>query len=75
MKSKKKNKSFEEHLKIAKDVVSKLESGDCTLDDMLNLYQEGVESLKICNEKLTSFEEKVKLIKKDDKKISFDDLE
>ncbi len=75
MKSKNKDKTFEEHLKIAKDVVSKLESGDCTLDDMLNLYQEGIESLKICNEKLASFEEKVKLIRKDDEKLSYDDLE
>ena len=42
---------------------------------MLNLYQEGIESLKICNEKLASFEEKVKLIRKDDEKLSYDDLE
>ena len=51
MKSKKINKTFEEHLKAAKDIVGKLESGDCSLDEMLRLYEEGVESLKICSKK------------------------
>ena len=74
MKSKNKNKTFEEHLKTAKDIVGKLESGDCNLDEMLNLYQEGIESLKICSKKLSSFEEKVKVIKKQDNDIEFDDL-
>ena len=27
----------------------KLESGDCSLDEMLNLYEQGVNSLKICS--------------------------
>ena len=75
MESKKNDKTFEEHLKNAKDVVGKLESGDCTLDDMLNLYQDAIESLRICNEKLASFEETVKLIRRDNEKLNYDDLE
>ena len=74
MKSKSKNKTFEEHLKIAKDIVNNLESGDCSLDEMLNLYQEGIESLKACSKKLSIFEEKIKVIKKQDDEIEFDDL-
>ena len=74
MKSKKNNKTFEEHLKAAKDIVGKLESGDCSLDEMLRLYEEGVESLKICSKKLSSFEEKIKVIKKEENNIEFDDL-
>ena len=42
---------------------------------MLNLYQEAIESLKICNEKLASFEENVKLIRRDNEKLNYDDLE
>ena len=74
MKSKKNNKTFEEHLKAAKDIVGKLESGDCSLDEMLRLYEEGVESLKICSKKLSSFEEKIKVIKKEENNIEFDDI-
>ena len=74
MKSKKNNKTFEEHLKAAKDIVGKLESGDCSLDEMLRLYEEGVESLKICSKKLSSFEEKIKEIKNEENNIEFDDI-
>ena len=74
MKSNNKNKTFEEHLEIAKKIVYKLESGDCSLDEMLNLYQEGIESLKICGKKLSSFEEKIKVIRKLDENLDFDDL-
>ena len=75
MKLKNEEKTFEEHLEIAKEIVHKLESGDCNLDEMLTLYEEGVESLKICNKKLSTFEEKIKVIRKNDKNLSFDDLE
>ena len=74
MKSKTKNKTFEEHLKVAKDIVGKLETGDCSLDEMLSLYEEGVQSLKVCSKKLSAFEEKIKVIKKQDNNIEFDDL-
>jgi len=72
---KNKDKTFEQNLKIAKDIVHKLESGDCTLDDMLSLYQEGIESLKICAKKLSSFEQKVKVIRSDGENLNYEDIE
>ena len=75
MKKKIKDIKFEDHLKHAKEIVEKLESGDCSLDEMLNLYEQGVNSLKICSKQLSEFEGKIKIIKKDVKKnIKFDDL-
>ena len=59
----KNNLSFEEHLVKAKDIIQKLESGDCTLDEMLESYKEGIESLNYCNKKLNEFEEKIEIIK------------
>ena len=56
--------TFEEHLDNAKDIIKKLESGDCNLDEMLNLYEDAVQSIKHCNKKLTVFEDKIKLINK-----------
>ena len=55
--------SFEEHLMNAKDVVKKLESGNCDLDLMLELYESGVKSLEFCNKKLNNFEDKIEVIK------------
>ena len=70
------NKTFEQHLDKAKEIVSKLESGDCNLDEMLALYKEGVDSLKYCNEKLNEFEDKITVIKKDIKhELNSDDSE
>ena len=57
-----KNLSFEEHLENAKEVISKLESGNCSLDEMLSLYENGINSLKFCSSKLIEFEKKIKLI-------------
>ena len=59
------NLSFEYHLDKAKEIVAKLESGDCDLDEMLTLYKDGVNSLKFCNQKLNEFEDKITIIKDD----------
>ena len=72
---KQKIENFEDNLKKAKEIVQKLEIGDCSLDDMLNLYEEGIDCLKNCNKKLNEFEEKIKVIKKDiDGNLKYDDL-
>jgi len=57
--------SFEEHLAKTKEIVKKLETGECNLDEMLILYENGLKSLKFCNQKLKDFEDKIEIIKKD----------
>ena len=71
---KNKNLSFEYHLDKAKEIVAKLESGDCDLDKMLTLYEDGINSLKFCNQKLNEFEDKIAVIKEDmNNKVNPDD--
>ena len=71
----KSNLSFEEHLVKAKDIIQKLESGDCNLDEMLAIYKEGVDSLNYCTKKLNEIEEKIQIIKNEDSsKLRDDDI-
>ena len=72
----KNNLSFEEHLEKAKEIIQKLESGNCNLDDMLRMYENGVSSLNFCSKKLNEFEEKIKIIKRNnDDSIEIKDIE
>ena len=70
------NSSFEIQLSKAKEIVRKLESGDCDLDEMLTLYKQGIDSLKFCNQKLNEFEDKITVINKDaNNQLNENDLE
>ena len=70
------NSSFEIQLSKAKEIVRKLESGDCDLDEMLTLYKQGIDSLKFCNLKLNEFEDKITVINKDvNNQLNENDLE
>ena len=72
----KNNLSFEEHLEKAKEIIQKLESGNCNLDDMLKMYEDGIHSLSFCSKKLNEFEEKIKIIKRNnDDSIEIKDIE
>ena len=66
--------SFEEHLDRAKDIITKLESGNCNLDELLSKYKDGVESLNFCSDKLNEFENKIKIIK-DSSKIDMEEIQ
>ena len=66
--------SFEQHLERAKDIITKLESGNCNLDELLSKYKNGVESLNFCTEKLNEFENKINIIK-DSSKIDMEEIE
>jgi len=56
---------FENALKKLEDIVAKLESGETTLDESLELYLAGVEALKICDNLLSEAEHKVEILLKD----------
>tara|TARA_Y100001935_G_scaffold167489_1_gene137965 strand:+ start:938 stop:1177 length:240 start_codon:yes stop_codon:yes gene_type:complete len=78
VKEKKINKSndlsFEQHLDRAKDIITKLESGNCNLDELLSKYKDGIESLNFCSDKLNEFENKIKIIK-DSSKIDMEEIQ
>lgn len=55
-------KTFEESMTELEEVVSRLESGDVTLDDSLKLFEKGIKLAKSCQKKLDEAEKKVKLL-------------
>lgn len=57
--------SFEESLKRLERIVESLEQGKVTLDEAVDLYEEGIRLSKLCGEKLKSAELKIKKLTKD----------
>ena len=58
----KNNVTFEESMRALDEAVSKLESGSLTLDESLATFEEAVKLIKVCNEKINSAEQKVKML-------------
>lgn len=57
--------SFEESLKRLERIVESLEQGKVTLDEAVDLYEEGIRLSKLCSQKLKSVELKIKKLTKD----------
>ncbi len=47
------------------EIISKLESGEASLDDSIALYSRGMELSKFCKEKLDSIEKKISILSQD----------
>ncbi|OQX55138.1 MAG: exodeoxyribonuclease VII small subunit [Candidatus Cloacimonas sp. 4484_209] len=56
----KKEISFEAALKKLEEIVNSLEKGDVTLENSIKLFSEGIEAAKVCKEKLSSAEKRIK---------------
>jgi len=57
---------FEDAMKRLEEIVDKLEGGELTLDDTLNLYEEGVKLSKFCMQKLQAAEKRIEILSKDE---------
>ncbi len=55
---------FEENLKELEGVVKALENGDVTLDEMLSLFEKGIELTKSCTAQLEGAEQKINILMK-----------
>ena len=60
----KKEASFEDNLKELEKIVNELENGDVSLDEMLRLFEEGVEKTRACNAQLENAEQKITVLMK-----------
>ena len=58
----KKEMDFESALDKLEEIVELLESGDVPLEKSLELFQEGVGLVKLCNKKLEKVESSVKIL-------------
>lgn len=57
--------SFEDALARLEETVRALESSAVPLDESLTLFEEGIALVKLCNSKLDSAEQKVKILTAD----------
>lgn len=53
------NLQIEEAFKLLDDMIVRLESREITLEESFNLYQEGMELLKNCNDRIDMVEKKM----------------
>ena len=51
--------TFEQAQSRLEEIVNSLQKGDCTLDDTIKMYDEGLKLAKFCTEKLEKAEQKV----------------
>lgn len=61
-----KKKSFENAVQRLEEIVAELENSEIKLDDMLRLYEEGSELIKLCLSKLDDVEKKISVLSADD---------
>lgn len=54
--------TFEAAMARLEEIVRMLESGNAPLDTSLSLFEEGVALVKLCNSKLDTAEQKVKIL-------------
>ena len=60
-------KKFEDAMKRLEEIVRDLESGDLALEESIKVFEEGMNLIKFCSEKLEEVEQRVtKLIKESD---------
>ena len=60
MAKKEKNQTFEEALSRLETLVEKMESGDGSLEQSLDWFEEGMRLIESCRQELESAEQKVK---------------
>ena len=54
-----KDMTFEQAMERLEEIVSTLESGKCTLDDSMKLFEEGTALTAFCTESLKAAEQKI----------------
>ncbi len=55
-------KTFEENLKRLEEIVKALDSGECSLDDSVKLFEEGIALSRLCNTTLENAKQKITLL-------------
>ncbi|MBO5945122.1 MAG: exodeoxyribonuclease VII small subunit [Clostridia bacterium] len=58
----KKNISFEEAMINLEEAIARLEGGTLSLDESLKTFEDAVALVKVCNEKITSAEQRVRML-------------
>jgi len=64
-----KEKKFEEALERLEEIVKKIETGDMTLEESLEAFEEGIKLSRLCSKKLDEAERKVEVLLKDNEGV------
>lgn len=64
VKKNKQERSFEDSFSRLEKILEQLEGEDCTLEDTIKLYEEGLTLTKVCYDKLNDAELRIKEINK-----------
>ena len=76
MAKKDKQIQFEEAFKRLDEIVTKLESGDLSLEQSMTLFEEGITLTKTCKTRLEAAEQKIQLLLKDsDGNLTLEDID
>lgn len=67
MSGSKKEEKFETALERLQGLVRELESGDCSLEDSIKKFEDGMALARQCQERLTQAEQKIEILLKADK--------
>jgi exodeoxyribonuclease VII small subunit len=54
--------NFEQAMKRLEEIVAQMESGDLSLEDLIVRYEEGMKLVKVCQDRLTSAEQRIEII-------------
>lgn len=60
-----KRETFETSMAELEEIVEKLEAGEVTLDESLELFEKGIKLVKSCRNRLDEAEKKVKILTTD----------
>jgi len=63
MATKKKYQDFESAVARLEEITARLETGETSLENSINLYTEGLEIAQFCEKKLVEAEKKIKIIR------------
>ena len=76
MAKKDKQIQFEEAFKRLDEIVTKLDSGDLSLEESMTLFEEGITLTKTCKTRLEAAEQKIQLLLKDsDGNLTLEDID
>ena len=76
MAKKDKQIQFEEAFKRLDEIVTKLESGDLSLEESMPLFEEGITLTETCKIRLEAAEQKIQLLLKDsDGNLTLEDID
>jgi exodeoxyribonuclease VII small subunit len=54
--------NFEQAMKRLEEIVEQMENGDLPLEELIVRYEEGMKLVKVCQERLTSAEQRIEII-------------